>query len=185
MIDVERIRAQYPALSDGWAYLDAAAGSQVPQSVIDAVAAAWTRGIGNHGGAFAASARSDSYTDGARQAVADLVGAPDPEGVLLGPDDDGDDLPGRDRPVGHLGRGRRGGADPARPRRATCGRGSRPPTRAGATVRFVDPVLPSLDLPAEQFADAHRPAHEARRADRCQQRGGYPSRGARGLRRRP
>lgn len=36
--DVEKIRAQYPALSDGRAWLDGAAGTQVPQAVIEAVA---------------------------------------------------------------------------------------------------------------------------------------------------
>ena len=53
--DVGAIRARYPALTDGWAYLDGAAGTQVPRSVIEAEAAAYTAGIGNHGGAFAAS----------------------------------------------------------------------------------------------------------------------------------
>ena len=35
-LDVGRIRASYPALKDGYAYLDGAAGTQVPSSVIDA-----------------------------------------------------------------------------------------------------------------------------------------------------
>ncbi len=156
MIDVARIREQYPALADGWAYLDAAAGSQVPQSVIDAVVAAWTRGIGNHGGAFAASARSDSYTEGARQAVADLVGAPDPEGVLLGPTMTAMTY----RVAAALSAGW-GEGDEVVLTRLDHDANVRPwvqaATRAGATVRFVDPVLPSLDLPAEQFADAIGP----------------------------
>ncbi len=83
--DVAAIRSRYPALGDGWAYLDGAAGTQVPRSVIDAEAAAYASGIGNHGGAFAASKRSDALTTGAREAIADLVGAPSPQGVVLGP----------------------------------------------------------------------------------------------------
>ncbi|MGZ4313966.1 MAG: aminotransferase class V-fold PLP-dependent enzyme, partial [Solirubrobacteraceae bacterium] len=73
--DVSRIRALYPALADGWAYLDGAAGTQVPRAVIEAEAGAYTAGIGNVGGAFAASRRSEALTAGARAAVADLVGA--------------------------------------------------------------------------------------------------------------
>jgi cysteine desulfurase family protein (TIGR01976 family) len=83
--DVARVRAHYPALKDGWAYLDGAAGTQVPDAVIEATALAYRSGIGNHGGAFAASTRSGAYADAARAAVADLVGGTDPRGVVLGP----------------------------------------------------------------------------------------------------
>jgi cysteine desulfurase family protein, VC1184 subfamily len=83
-LDVARIRALYPALSDGYAWLDAAAGTQTPQPVIDAIVAAYTRGIGNTHGAFPASARSDTIVAEARRAVADLVGG-EPEGVVFGP----------------------------------------------------------------------------------------------------
>jgi selenocysteine lyase/cysteine desulfurase len=58
--DAARIRGSYPALADGHAYLDGAAGTQVPVAVIDAIAAAYRAGIGNIGGAFAASERSDA-----------------------------------------------------------------------------------------------------------------------------
>jgi cysteine desulfurase family protein (TIGR01976 family) len=82
--DVGRVRALYPALADGFAYLDGAAGTQVPQVVIDAVAGAYRSGIGNVGGAFPASGRSDAIVAEARRAVADLVGGV-PDGVILGP----------------------------------------------------------------------------------------------------
>jgi cysteine desulfurase family protein (TIGR01976 family) len=81
---VQTIRALYPALADGYAYLDGAAGTQVPESVIDAIAGAYRAGIGNGHAAFPASARSDAIVAGARSAVADLVGG-DPRGVVLGP----------------------------------------------------------------------------------------------------
>lgn len=68
-LDIERIRALYPALSDGYAWLDAAAGTQVPRQVVDAVAAAYAGGIGNTHGAFPASARSDAIVAEARRAV--------------------------------------------------------------------------------------------------------------------
>ena len=82
--DVSAVRALYPALADGHAYLDGAAGTQVPVPVIDAIAGAYRAGIGNLGGAFAASHRSDAIVEQARAAVADLVGGT-AEGVVFGP----------------------------------------------------------------------------------------------------
>ena len=82
--DVASVRTRYPALRDGYAYLDGAAGTQVPQSVVDAIAAAYQEGIGNVHGAFAASERSDAFVEVARRAVADLVGGVQ-AGVVLGP----------------------------------------------------------------------------------------------------
>jgi cysteine desulfurase family protein (TIGR01976 family) len=82
--DVSVVRAGYPALSDGFAYLDGAAGTQVPEPVIQAIAAAYRAGLGNQGGAFPASRRSDAIVDEFRSAVADLVGG-DPAGVIGGP----------------------------------------------------------------------------------------------------
>ncbi|HZC41576.1 MAG TPA: cysteine desulfurase-like protein [Streptosporangiaceae bacterium] len=82
--DVAAARAAYPALADGYAYLDGAAGTQVPAVVIEAISAAYRTGIGNTGGAFPASRRSDQLVAGCRQAVADLTGG-SAEGVILGP----------------------------------------------------------------------------------------------------
>jgi cysteine desulfurase family protein (TIGR01976 family) len=82
--DVGRVRALYPALADGYAYLDGAAGTQVPATVVEAIAGAYRAGIGNVGGAFPASGRSDELVAGCRRAVADLVGG-EPAGVVLGP----------------------------------------------------------------------------------------------------
>ncbi|HEV3505294.1 MAG TPA: cysteine desulfurase-like protein, partial [Actinomycetes bacterium] len=82
--DVGRVRALYPALADGYAYLDGAAGTQVPAAVIEAIAGAYRAGIGNLGGAFPASGRSEELVAEARRALADLVGG-EPDGVVLGP----------------------------------------------------------------------------------------------------
>jgi cysteine desulfurase family protein (TIGR01976 family) len=81
---VGRVRALYPALADGYAYLDGAAGTQVPQAVVDAIAGAYRQGIGNVGGAFPASHRSGAIVAECRRAVADLAGG-HPDGVVLGP----------------------------------------------------------------------------------------------------
>ncbi|GAA4863620.1 cysteine desulfurase-like protein [Saccharopolyspora rosea] len=83
--DVEKIRAQYPALADGRAWLDGAAGTQVPQSVIDAVSDAYRVGVSNVGGPYESSRRASGIVAEARSAVADLVGAPDPSCVVFGP----------------------------------------------------------------------------------------------------
>ena len=82
--DVARVRALYPALTDGHAYLDGAAGTQVPVAVIDAIADAYRSGLGNVGGAFAASDRSGEIVRECRRAVADLTGG-QPDGVIIGP----------------------------------------------------------------------------------------------------
>jgi len=83
--DVAPVRAQYPSLGDGRAWLDGAAGTQVPQAVIDAVSDAYRAGVSNQGAPFEASARGTGLVAEARQAVADLVGASEPRGVVLGP----------------------------------------------------------------------------------------------------
>ncbi|MGH3155616.1 MAG: cysteine desulfurase-like protein [Streptosporangiaceae bacterium] len=82
--DVARVRAAYPALTDGYAYLDGAAGTQLPERVIEAIAAAYRAGLSNSGGAFPASRRADELEAACRQAVADLTGGR-ADGVILGP----------------------------------------------------------------------------------------------------
>ncbi|MDQ4094128.1 MAG: cysteine desulfurase-like protein [Actinomycetota bacterium] len=83
--DVAAVRAQYPALDDGRAWLDGAAGTQVPQAVIDAVASTYRTGVSNQGAPFQASSRGSEIVARARRAVADLVGAADCRGVVFGP----------------------------------------------------------------------------------------------------
>jgi selenocysteine lyase/cysteine desulfurase len=73
-LDVQAVRAGYPALADGYAYLDGAAGTQVPASVINAIGAAQAAGLGNTGGAFPASERADQITASCRLAVSALMG---------------------------------------------------------------------------------------------------------------
>jgi cysteine desulfurase family protein (TIGR01976 family) len=83
--DVAAVRARYPALADGRVWLDGAAGTQVPDAVIDAVSEVYRTGLGNQGAAFPVSQRLGEVVARARQAVADLLGAPDPAGVVFGP----------------------------------------------------------------------------------------------------
>ncbi len=74
----------FPALSDGYAYLDGAGGTQMPEAVIEAMADASRRGLANVGGVFPASDRADSAVEECRAAIADLVSG-EPAGVVLGP----------------------------------------------------------------------------------------------------
>ncbi len=83
--DIDRIRSLYPALQGDRVWLDGAAGTQSPSSVVDAISDAYRIGTSNGGGGFASSHRADLMANAAREGVADLVGASDPRGVVLGP----------------------------------------------------------------------------------------------------
>jgi len=149
--DITAARARYPALADGYAYLDGAAGTQVPASVIEAIAAAYRAGIGNLGGAFAASGRSGAIVAGARAAVADLVGAA-ADGVVFGPSATALAY----RIADALSRAWTAGDDivvsrldhdsNVRPWIQAAG-------RAGVTVKWAEVDLVTGELPAEQYAD--------------------------------
>lgn len=88
-LDVEALRAEFPALGrehDGRpvAFLDGPGGTQVPRSVVDAVASYLTDTNANAGGAFATSEASDAILDEAHQAVADFLGAERSEEIKFG-----------------------------------------------------------------------------------------------------
>jgi cysteine desulfurase family protein (TIGR01976 family) len=88
-IDVERVRARFPALSRemggrGVLYFDGPAGSQVPRSVADAVRRTLLDTNANSHGVFASSEEVDALLSDARCAVSDLIGAPDPESIVFG-----------------------------------------------------------------------------------------------------
>lgn len=83
------IRDQFPALARQVAgrpavFLDGPAGSQVPRRVADAMARYLTHCNANHGGLFATSTESDALLDRAHRALADLLGADDPDCVVFG-----------------------------------------------------------------------------------------------------
>jgi cysteine desulfurase family protein (TIGR01976 family) len=148
--DVETVRAAYPALRDGYAYLDGAAGTQVPEAVIDTVAAAARAGIGNAGGAFPASHRATAIVNGCREAVADLVGG-EATGVILGPNMTTLTY----RLAGTLATAW-GPGDEVVVSRLDHDANVRPwlqaAARAGATVRWAEVDISTGELPAEQYA---------------------------------
>ena len=81
--DVDRIRARIPALADGTAYFDGPGGTQTPDVVAAAVAAALMSGLSNRGRTTQAERNADDITVGARLAGADLVNG-DPAGIVFG-----------------------------------------------------------------------------------------------------
>jgi cysteine desulfurase family protein (TIGR01976 family) len=149
--DIGRVRAAYPALRDGYAYLDGAAGTQVPSAVIEAIAEVYRSGIGNAGGAFPASKRADSIVAECRQALADLTGAR-PEGVILGPNMTTLTY----RLADTLSR-RWGPGDEVVVSRLDHDANVRPwvqaATRQGATVRWAEVDISTAELPAAQYGE--------------------------------
>ncbi len=90
MIDVDAVRAQFPALArrEGehpMIHLDGPAGSQVPRSVADAMVGALLHHNGNTHGLFATSREAEAIEADARRSAADLFGADDPDCVVFGP----------------------------------------------------------------------------------------------------
>jgi cysteine desulfurase family protein (TIGR01976 family) len=148
---VDQVRAAYPALADGFAYLDGAAGTQVPTTVIDAIRDAYMRGIGNLGAAFPASHRSDAIVDEARAAVADLVGG-DPGGVVLGPN-----MTTLTYRLAYALAATWAPGDEVVVTRLDHDANVRPwlqvAARAGVAVRFAEVDTATGELPAEQYAD--------------------------------
>lgn len=150
--DVARIRALYPALQGSTVWLDGAAGTQSPTSVIEAVAGAYRTGTSNGGGAFAASARADAFVAAARAAVADLVNGPDPRGVVLGPN-----MTTLTYRIAQALSDTWRTGDNVVVSRLDHDANVRPwaqwAQRAGAEVRWADIDVTSGELPAEQYAD--------------------------------
>ncbi len=73
-LDVEAIRAQFPALAAGHIHLDNPGGTQVHGSVIEAVSEYYTRFNANLGGAFVTSVESDRVLDEGRRDTAAMLG---------------------------------------------------------------------------------------------------------------
>ena len=87
--DVETVRARFPALRtehDGApiAFFDGPGGTQVPETVIEAVAEYYRSSNANSGGAFATSERSDAIAHDAHVAMAEMLGAAGPDEITLG-----------------------------------------------------------------------------------------------------
>ena len=87
--DVEALRRRFPALAieDGGrpvALFDGPGGTQVPDTVIAAVADYYRTSNANHDGPFLTSRRSDERVHEAHAAMADLLGAASGDEIKLG-----------------------------------------------------------------------------------------------------
>jgi cysteine desulfurase family protein (TIGR01976 family) len=74
IFDLDAVRARFPALASGVAFLDAPGGTQCPQTVIDAIATYLRESNANLGAAFAASRRSDELVERAHAVAAGFLG---------------------------------------------------------------------------------------------------------------
>jgi cysteine desulfurase family protein (TIGR01976 family) len=88
LLDLGWIRAQFPALSQvvnghPVVFLDGPGGTQVPRTVVDAIADYLITANANLHGAFATSARTDALISDARRAIADFLGC-DHDEVVFG-----------------------------------------------------------------------------------------------------
>ena len=87
--DVDAIRSRFPALGQThegrpMVFFDGPGGTQVPESVIEAVARYYRESNANHGGAFPTSERSDAIVEDAHAALGDMLGV-DADEIALGP----------------------------------------------------------------------------------------------------
>ncbi|MBW7883719.1 MAG: aminotransferase class V-fold PLP-dependent enzyme, partial [Caldilineaceae bacterium] len=88
MLDVQAIRQQFPALREQYhgrpaTFFDNPGGTQVHESVIQAMTSYLTRRNSNTHGVFETSRRTDEIIDQARRAAGDLLGAA-PDEVVFG-----------------------------------------------------------------------------------------------------
>jgi cysteine desulfurase family protein (TIGR01976 family) len=82
-IDIAAIRARFSSLRDGFAFLDAPGGSQVPDEVGDAIAAALREASANLGAVYATSLRVREILEEAEAKAARFLGC-EPHEVIFG-----------------------------------------------------------------------------------------------------
>lgn len=88
-LDPDALRAQFPALQRQLngrplSFLDGPGGTQVPQSVIDAMSNYLASGSSNLGGPFLTSYETVEVAENARRALQDLLNAHRPEEIVFG-----------------------------------------------------------------------------------------------------
>src|SRR6266704_2801224 len=85
MLNLDEIRAHFPALAADTIYFDNPGGTQVAREVLQRIDQYLRATNANHGGAFRTSRESDATVAEARQAVADFLNAARPEEIVFGP----------------------------------------------------------------------------------------------------
>lgn len=82
--DVDAVRARFSSLKEDFAFFDAPGGTQVPDEVGEAVAAAYRDASGNTGAPYATSHRIETCVAEAQAASARLLGC-QPDEIVFGP----------------------------------------------------------------------------------------------------
>lgn len=76
--------ADFPAIPDGWSYLDTAATAQKPKAVIDAIATAYGETYATvHRGVYQRSAEMTLAFEASRRRTAEFIGASSPEEIVF------------------------------------------------------------------------------------------------------
>ena len=83
ILDVNGVRAHFPALQHGAAHFDAPGGSQTPDVVADAIRDTLLRPLANRGTSTAAARNAEEVVHACRQALADLLNVR-PDDVIFG-----------------------------------------------------------------------------------------------------
>lgn len=90
VIDLSPVRDQFPALQETdqhgrpYIFFDGPGGTQVPHTVIEAMADYLVKANANKGGYFITSYRNDQIITDARAAMADFINAPSPQEIVFG-----------------------------------------------------------------------------------------------------
>ena len=84
LLDIDAVRRRFSSLQDGFAFLDAPGGSQVPDEVGDAIARALREASANLGAGYATSLRVKEILEGAEARAARFLGC-DTEEIIFGP----------------------------------------------------------------------------------------------------
>lgn len=85
VLDPQQVRSNFPSLAGETIFLDNPGGTQVTQSVIDAMRDYFLTANANQGGAFPTSERNDVLVNQARRAFAALLNAESPDEIVFGP----------------------------------------------------------------------------------------------------
>ena len=83
-LNIQKIRAQFPALARPAIYFDGPGGTQICQQSLDRINQYLVEHNTNHGGAFATSRASDAVLDEAHQAMADFYNAASADEIVFG-----------------------------------------------------------------------------------------------------
>ena len=83
-LDLAFVRAQFPSLANGYAYLDNAGGSQVPQQVVTRISEYLLGSNVQTGASYSESQIASARVLAARDSVANLINARRSEEVVMG-----------------------------------------------------------------------------------------------------